>query len=213
MFNAQFNKTLCRALLALVLGAASLASAETLRVEVDTTSFGNGGWIDLMFNAANGSAPQATAKLSHFTGFNAGAGVQLSGGISGSLAGGYTLSNLNGGADLFQAINFGHKVGFNIDLAGSPDASANRAMSTFSVAVYGADQSTLLGHGDSASGSLLQLYWLPPVNSAAAGAVDNKVFDPVASVSAVTAVPEPSIWAMLASGLCLVGLTRRRGTY
>lgn len=212
MRNHQPSHTLRRTLLALVLGAsAALASAATLHVEVDTRSFGSKGWIDLLFVSNNNShAAPATATLSDFVGFDAVTGAQPVGGVSGSLAGGYTLSNLNGGADLFHAVNFGGKVSFNIDFTGAADTSVNHTLSTLSLAMYGADQSTLLGHGDGATGSLLQLYWLPSTNAATPGTVSSQVFDNVASVAPLAAVPEPSSWAMLGAGLGLLGLARRR---
>lgn len=205
--------TFKKILLAAVLStSAAFVSAETLRVEIDTSSFTHQGWIDLMFNASSGNAASSTAQLSNFVGFNTQSVPELSGQTSGSLASGYTMGNLNGTADIFHAVNFGGKIGFDVDFAGSIGSAINRSLSTLSVALYGADQSTLLGHGDPASGALVQLYWLSPT-STAASSVTTRVFDSMASVGAATAispVPEPSAWLTMGAGLGLLGLIGRR---
>lgn len=210
MFASTLSRTLSRSLLALALSAAAgLASADTLHVELNTAGLGESGWIDLFFGAGNGSAALATADLSHFGGFNAGVAAQTGGGVSGSLASGYQLLNSDGGADLFHAVNFGGKVSFDISFSGAADPAASGVLSTFSVALYGADQSTPLGHYDGASSSLLQLVWTPSSVLGQPGAVSPMVFDN--AVASVSAVPEPSAWLMLGAGLALVGaLSRRR---
>lgn len=210
MFAHTLSRSLSRSLLALALSAAAgLASADTLHVELNTAGLGDSGWIDLFFGAGNGSAALAAADLSHFGGFNSTVAAQTSGAVSGSLASGYQLLNSGGGADLFHAVNFGGKVSFDISFSGAADPAASGVLSTFSVALYGADQSTPLGHYDSTTSSLLQLNWTPSTVLGTPGVVSPMVFDN-AAVS-VSAVPEPSSWLMLGAGLALVGaLSRRR---
>lgn len=213
MFGKQIKKVLTNSLLALALGAAvGGASAETLRVEIDTSGLGSNGWIDLLFNPSGTNSSLATVKLYDFTGFDASAPAQVEGGVTGSLASGFTLNNLNQGSDLFHAVNFGGKVGFSIDFAGELGSAINRSLSTLAVALYGADQSTLLGNGNAVTGSLVDLYWLSPT-STAAGSVSTRIFDSVASVSPVgqiSPVPEPSVWLTMGAGLGLLALVRRR---
>lgn len=199
------------ALLALLVSASSFASADTLHVEIDTSSFGTTqGWLDLMFVPFNGKTADATAVLSDLIGFDGAVGADIWGDVSGSVAEGYTLNNSGVGADLFHAVTLGGTVSFNVDFSGAVDAAVNRAISTLSVALYGSDQSTLLGNGDAVSGSLVQLYWLPSKTSASDGTVSYAVYDSIASVGPATAVPEASTWAMMGLGIGLIGLVRRR---
>jgi ABC-type amino acid transport substrate-binding protein len=213
MFGKQIKKVLASSVLALALGAAvSGASAETLRVEIDTSGLGNSGWIDLLFNPSGTNSALATVKLYDFTGFDASAPAQVDGGVTGSLASGFTLNNLNQGSDLFHAVNFGGKVGFSIDFAGEVGSAINRSLSTLAVALYGADQSTPLGNGNAVTGSLADLYWLSPT-STAAGSVSTRVFDSIASVGPadqISPVPEPAAWLTMGAGLGMLALVRRR---
>lgn len=217
MFNFKSSCAFRRSLLSLALATSTgLASAETLHIEVDTKnlgSLGSTGWIDLSFMSYNAKATPATATLFDFVGFDSGINAQTSGDVTGSLASGFNLSNLGLGADLFHSVGLGGKVSFNVDFTGTVDAAVNRVRSTLSVALYGADQTTLLGNGDAASGALVQLYWLPSSGGATPGTVTYQVFDTVASVGApmqASPVPEPSAWLTMGVGLGLVALARRR---
>lgn len=217
MFNFKSSHAFRRKLLALALAASTgLAGAETLHIEVDTKtlgSLGSTGWIDLSFMSYNAKATSATATLFDFVGFDSGTNAQTSGDVAGSLTSGFNLSNLGLGADLFHSVSLGGKVSFNVDFTGTVDSAVNRVRSTLSVALYGADQTTLLGNGDAASGALVQLYWLPSSSSATPGTISYQVFDGVASVGAPTQaspVPESSTWLMMGAGLGVVALARRR---
>lgn len=201
-------------MLAAALGAASQqASAETLHVEIDTTSMSNSGWIDFMFNASNSNAANTDVLLSNFVGFSTATPAETSGSVRGSLAGGYTLSNAAQTAELFHAVNFGSIISFNVEFSGAIGPTINRSLSTLGIALYGPDQTTLLGNGDSASGSLVHLNWLSPT-STTPGSVSTRIFDDVVSVGAVAVspVPEPSVWLTMGAGLGLLALVRRRKT-
>ncbi|MEO5932082.1 MAG: NF038129 family PEP-CTERM protein [Duganella sp.] len=217
--NKLCNK-ICRVFLAAILTAfAGAVSADTLRVEIDTSSFGTNGWMDLLFNPSDARSALTTARLYDFVGFDAVGGAESAGGVSGSLATGYTLDNLNSGSELFHSVSFGGKIGFNVDFDGAPGSAINRSLSTLTVAMYGADKTTLLGSGDTLTGALVQLYWLPPTTNTA-GTVTTRIFDTVATVGTplqssplptpISPVPEPSAWLMLGLGLGLVILMRRR---
>ena len=200
--------SLRRALLALALGAcASLASAaSSFHVELDTSSLGATGWIDMQFNPGDPSSPLAQASLSGFTGFGDPGTAQINGNVSGSLAGGYTFVNNDAGGlnELFHAVNFGGKVGFDVTFSGAADPGAGFG-SAFSVALYNQAQDALLGTNDP-TGSLVLLNWTP-----AGTVVPTMLSNTIAtSVSAVSAVPETQTWLMLGAGLALMGAVARR---
>ena len=211
MFNLT---TFRRSLLALALGACSaLASAGTLNVELDTSNFaafGSNGYIDLSFAGSPLNTVSSVADLSHFVGFGSSADAQVSGGVSGSLSGGYHIAN-NAGEynDLFHAVNFGGKVSFSVTFSGDADPTGLYG-SIFSVGLYDTTGTTALGGSTSVDGSLLHLNWTPSSVIGGKGGVSADIFAP--GVQVLAAVPEPTTWAMLGAGLALVGLARRKNS-
>jgi hypothetical protein len=214
MFTLSTN--LRRGLLALALSCgAALAQAQTYHIEIDTSSFAassGSGWLDLQFDGFGSAASAANASISTLSGaFDLSQAVQLSGDAAGSVAGGFKLDSATSFNDVFQAVNYGGKFSFDVTFTGGVDASASAAGSAFTVTAYGADQATLLGKGDPASGSLAMLNWTPASTAGANGTVSVTVFDSATTgVSAVSAVPEPSSWLMLALGAGMVAYAARR---
>lgn len=211
--NLSFSMPMCRlsmrrAALALALAAAaSVASAQTLHVELDTSLYsasGNSGWLDLQFNPGNLPAVAASALIGNLVGFGDAAGAVLSGDVQQQGAG-YLFKNSTDYNDLFRTVSFGGKVSFDVTFSGLADPSSAAIPSAFSLALYGADGTTQLGNPD-ANGNLLVLNWMP---SASGAGVANVGY--AAAGLAVSAVPEPSAWLLMGAGLALVGgLARRR---
>ncbi|GJI91842.1 hypothetical protein RugamoR1_50050 [Rugamonas sp. R1(2021)] len=200
--------TFRRSVLALALSAcATLASAaSTFHIELDTAGFGSNGWIDLQFNPSPVDPVAAWADLSGFAGFGDSSTAQAVG-VTGSLASGFRMSTAGGPSDLFHEVSFGGgKVSFNVTI--DSDAGASQSGSAFSVALFNAAQDSVLGATGADGYSLLHLDWTPAANAGGSGSLVASGFNS-ASVH-VSAVPEPTTWAMLGAGLALVGLARRR---
>lgn len=205
MFKPNFSLTLRHAAMALALGAAGgLASAQTLHVELNTATLGSSGFLDLQFNPANTPAVFASATISHLSGFGDLSGVSLVGDVQQNAAG-FAFGNGSDYNDLWQAMSFGGKVSFDVTFGGLSDPSAAAIPSKFAVSFYGADGMTALGNANPLDGSLMAISWQP---SAGAGTLSSDISDH--AVGSISAVPEPSAWAMLGAGLALVGLARRR---
>ncbi|MES2159795.1 MAG: NF038129 family PEP-CTERM protein [Pseudomonadota bacterium] len=204
MFKPNFSLTLRHAALALALSSiAGLATAQTMHVELNTASLGSSGFLDLQFNPANTPAIFASATISHLSGFGDLSGVGLTGDVQQN-AGGFAFGNTKDYNDLFQAMAFGGKVSFDVTFGGLSDPSPAAIPSKFAVSFYGADGMTVLGNAEP-DGSLMSISWQP---TAGAGAVSLAITDQ--AIANVSAVPEPSAWAMLGAGLALVGFARRR---
>ena len=197
MFNIKSILSRSLLALALVTGAGAAFAGPTYHVSIDTQTLGTGtAYLDLSLGSLGGAAP-VTATLSDFTGVF-GSFTDRLGASSGSVDGTVVLNNSVGWSDLFQEIVLSGLFGFNVSF----DTSGEGAGTTFGVALFGADMTTNLG----LPGNLVQIDLQPGMADVVSPA--NAVGS--ATVAAAADVPEPADWALLMTGLGLMGFTLRR---
>ncbi|QBE62507.1 NF038129 family PEP-CTERM protein [Pseudoduganella lutea] len=191
------------AALALVFGSSAALADTTFAVSIDTTMFGNTGWIDFQYNPAiPGVSPATAVTLSGFQGFDPGAAVETTSQVSGSLASGYVIGNGETFNSLFHAVNYGQVLSFDVTFAGdNVDLSGGAYGSLFGVWAYDADVTATLGASSAADGRLLDITWAPATAPGGSGTFNAVSYSDAASISAV---PEPSSWLMLGIGGLLV---------
>ena len=185
MFTTKALFTRALLALTLLLGALPAFAGPTYKVAVDTASFSTARYLDLQFIGL-GSAGPATAYVSNLSG--AFTGFTPEGNVDGDLSSGFIFDNGGG----FNAVLFDLTPGglfqFDVRFDGSDFGDGT----TFSVGLLDEALENLLG-------AFVRIELMP-------GAPD--VVDAPAGVD-VAAVPEPSDWMLLATGLFLLGVTRR----
>lgn len=202
MFQHILPSLVRRTVLALALAAgSSLASANTIHVVLDTTSFGTAeGYVDMQLSAAGG-VPLATALVTDLSGFDPAAYLD-SWGVTAS-GDGYLFRNdtVN---DLFQAAQFGGKLAFDLTFAGATDP-ATQYVSHFVVSAYDAGGAPL-GAYDPFTGALADFSWTPALSAGVDGTIGFQISD----ASVVSYVPEPAGLLLLGGGLAAMTAVRRR---
>jgi hypothetical protein len=196
--------------LALAFGSSAALADTTLAVNIDTSLFGDSGWLDFQYNPGNpGISPATTVTLSGFQGFDAAAQVETTSQVSGSLATGYVIGNGDIVNSLFHAVAYGKVLSFNVTFGGdNVDLSGGAFGSIFSVLAYDAAVTTVLGGSSAGMGQLLDITWAPATVAGGTGVLSSVSYSNAATIAAV---PEPSSWLMLGIGAMLVaGAVRRR---
>jgi hypothetical protein len=196
MFNIQ--KHLRHVVLALGLAAASLTAGATVlptyKISVADTATADIAAIDLVFGSIDGAAP-VTATLSHFTGMPL---VELDrqGAVSGT-SDNFVIGNAGAYNDLYLAVDgpFAFDLNFSEGFLGF--ASAFDSNSFFSIALYDSFGDVI---GDP--------------NGALNFSLSNTgvVLTSTSSLLTAVAVPEPTDWVLMLTGLAfVVYITRRNG--
>lgn len=182
-----------RALLALsLIGAVPAALAgPTYQVTINAAGQPAARMLDLQF-LASGSAEPAFAYLSNFAGD---LNVLSLDNASGSLANGFTIGNDQGlNSVLFELLSLG-TIRFDVRF----ETGASGDGTTFSAALVD-DAFNNLGAYDGDLLPVVQIELMPGLQDAVRA---------TAGLASVNAVPEPSDWALVMTGLFLIAAMRR----
>jgi hypothetical protein len=183
-----------RALLAAALatGAGLAAAGPLYHVDIDTSALSGEGAFDITFLPSGDAAP-ASATVSAFSG-DLGEYTDASAGVSGTLGDSVTFTNTSF-AELFQTIILGGHFGFDLSFSGADSGVDGTA---FIVSLLDAAGASYL-----VDNPLVAITLLPDATLVSA--------DPAyASVALAADVPEPADWALVATGLLLLGMMQRR---
>lgn len=192
---------LCLAALMLLAGQAY--AAPIYHVSVDTRAFTGQALLDFTFLANAGATP-ANAILDNFSG-DFGATFDASPGVTGAIPASVVLGNQDGGDYLTQYVQLGGWFSFDISFDGAFATTENIDASLFAATLYNADLTGYIGD----AGSLVEFALAPQVNGIPGG-VSVVASNGLASVTEVSAVPEPSSLMLALGGLGLLALHRRR---
>ncbi|WP_020653530.1 NF038129 family PEP-CTERM protein [Massilia niastensis] len=191
MFNIQ--ALFLRALLALAIasGAPAALAGPIYRVSVDTSAFaGSTGFLDLGLNGRGDVA--GFAHVDNFTGDFLAGSLTL-GGASGDIVNGVKLRNTEEWNFFDQQVNFGGLFSFDVRI----EVPEGEHGLLFSVALFNDAMDAYLGAADNLF-TIDVAPGLPAVVEVVARDLVNH-----------TEIPEPSDWLLLATGLLLIGSTRR----
>lgn len=201
----SFTRNLLAAL-ALVISAGAAVAGPAYHVDINTSAdAGSVGFLDLYLSRDLG-APPSTVTLRNFNG-TLGGGATVTGDVSGNLPGTVVFGSTDGWNDLFQSVVFGGMFSFDLEFGGDFATTSSDITSLFGIGLWDDTGLAYLGAGDA-----LQ-FGLVPLSAGVDGGVTVRMFNETAHATELpaTAVPEPSDWALMLSGLGMLGfMTRRR---
>ena len=199
MRNLMKRFSLC--LFALALFASSAAQASpTYHVKVNTQGLSGPALMDFTFLANAGATP-ANAILSNFSG-DFGAGFDRSPGVTGNLADGLVLGNLDGGDYLTQYVSLGGWLSFDVSFEGAFASTEGIDVTQFSATLYNEDFTAYIG----SAGSFAEFSLLPQ-----AGGVPGSVqVTTPGDFASVTQVPEPSSLLLVLGAIAGLGFARSK---
>jgi hypothetical protein len=193
----NFKNFFVRAVLALAfLAAAPAALAGPIyRVTLNTAWAGQIGFLDLSFGGLVG-AGASTARATNFQGAfddTAPPYFELEERASGARSTGFTLVGGEGLALVSQAVSFGGVFSFDLQF----DIAASGMASDFAIGLLDENFNPLTG------GDAVLSFTLTP------GGELSFIGEELARVEIINDVPEPADWALVMTGLFLIGAMRR----
>ncbi len=202
IFHSIFHFLRALALM-LALGASSHAMADVARlVTLDTSVYGagNAGYLDFTFSGSDGS-PAATATMSQLTGFDMDPANFSPWGDVATVPGGFAMPNTVSVNDVLYQGVFGNVFSFVLTISG--DASA-LLYSDFGVVAYDEQLHQI-------KGKILDLMFVAAPDGSP-GLQVLSINNAIATVgdAPAAAVPEPASLAVLALGLLMLAMVRRR---
>lgn len=193
MFNLRTFRNFVLALLLFPTCATWAQAAPIYQVTVDTRAYTGIGYLDLTFTGLAGATP-ATAILSHFNGSFRPASY-LQGAATGNVGATVWLGNSQAFNELLQEVNLGGLFSFNVQFNTSDLGSIG---TNFGVALVNAALDNYLA---GTMGELAVISLLP-------GAED--VVYTTQGLSMINELPEPGVVLLFATGLVLLGTSRRK---
>jgi hypothetical protein len=180
------------------------ADTVTYAVSVNTSSqAGNGGYIDLEFNAGSFPSQDITATVTGFSGatLNSADPFNDAIGTTGSLPGDVAFDNQTGN-DYFEALTFGNNISFLVTLSGdglsTAGSSTNDAGTNFQLSFFDPTISSFLFSNDpNGTAALIEV------------AADGTPSIETQPGTTVAPTPEPATLSLLGLGGVLIGVARR----
>lgn len=188
----------------LALAALAYAGPVSYQVSIDTTGLGSG-FLDIQFQPGSTGGQTATASVTAFVPVAGLTGTPLTtGSVTGTLAANnLTLTNTAGIAPntYIQNITFGNLLTFLVTFSGDllDNPTGTGVDSVFSIALLSGESFLLV------DGPVIQVDLFSNGTAAGTAFVDGAGVDPAGAP-----VPEPGTLGLLAAGLGVLALTRRR---
>jgi hypothetical protein len=194
MTMTKLKSFFSRALLAVALatGAGVAAAGPLYHVDLDLSSFSGNGNHDLQFMSAGEYSPTTATLINFSQHFNEGGDKTFS--VEGTVQEGKVVFSNEDWADLFQSVNLGHHLGFDISFTG-PDGGVGGSAFTIDLWNGAGDAMLVEEH-------LLQIFVHP-------GDIGFEASQ-YASFGPAAAVPEPSAALLVLIGLAMAGAVSRR---
>ncbi len=179
-------------------------------MSVDSSAIaGTSGYVDFQFNPASSASPAASAMITAFaTDGTLGAALPNLGDATGTLPGALTFDNGTPTNEVTQGFTFGSAISFDVSLSGPAVGVGGPDSTTFFLTLFDANQNP---YSTGPGGSIATIDINPDGSTTPMTYSPLVAPGPTATISPLSAVPEPSgVIAMGAGVIWVIGTTRRR---